>query len=731
MTGRDEAAVEAAVETLAERLQDGGPGLVVVRGAAGSGRSTVLRAVAERFPDAVLVDAVGRSADSVVAKLIDRIRPPQRRRFMARDTYGDLTDLMLGLRRDSRPLTVLVANAELAGSLRSGGEPQLMREVLDTLRIAAEEGRLQLVVERGASGPRDERPSNRAVTVVELPGGAGPEEFRALEAAVSAKVLAALRALANGQVWRMPVAAWAQLCSAAEVPTGEGELAGLVAELPCLVEEEEGIGFVRPALVEQLRYEGETAAAFHHRMTDLLLAAGPTESWALRSLPGHAAAAGRFDELLADASLLARIPQDALLEAFRACYPDGIERGTHAAALHFLSGYGLAGAPHGEWVAWLAHDAFTRGEVERAEALAAASPEPLPFRTVWSRWRAAGDFTPPTEPGHQSTVEIVEPAEFDGESAVVTEGSSSLRLVRDAATGRLLVALTDESAESERSRLVVLPSDSAALNIRADYNVTAVLPPGADRKAPALGVFHHPDADWAGAVGDLLVLAGAQGAYAVRLDVELLREGPEERLRSLIGGDGFLLPKPFDPAEVADLRSLLEQAFGPERIHRLTADQVPAGITHEPTRRLLTEVGVPKAAGLVGLWLTPQEGLPVRAWESTADAEQPPGSGPFHLIGDWLGAPLLLDGSDGRVLRMLDPKSPDHAAPREPLVGSSLESFVTMVALEKQYLEVYRTEGPDTYDVLEELQARVAGVDRPAAGSDVWQYALESDNWGD
>ncbi|WP_030464567.1 SUKH-4 family immunity protein [Kitasatospora sp. NRRL B-11411] len=397
-------------------------------------------------------------------------------------------------------------------------------------------------------------------------------------------------------------------------------------------------GFVRPALAEQLRYEDETAAAFHRRMTDLLLADGPAEPWALRSLPGHAAAAGRFDELLADASLLARIPQDALVEAFRACYPDGIERGTRAAALYFLVGYGLAGAPHGEWVAWLAHDAFTRGEVERAEALAEASPEPLPFRTVWSRWRAAGDFTPPTDPSHRSAVEIVEPALFEGELAVVTEGGGPLRIVRDAATGELLAPPFTRG--SEAPGLVVLPADSAALNVRANDNVTAVLAPGTDRgTAPALKVFHHPDADRAGAVGDLLVLAGCQGAYAVRLDVDLLREGPERRLRPLARWHRRLLPKPFDPAEVADLRSLLERAFGPEQIHRLTADQLPAGITHEPTRRLLTEVGVPEVADLISLRLAPQEGLPVRAWESTADAEQPPGSGPFHLIGDWMGAP--------------------------------------------------------------------------------------------
>ncbi|MFJ5885036.1 SUKH-4 family immunity protein [Kitasatospora cineracea] len=721
--------VGAAVEALAGRLRDGGPGLVVVRGAAGSGRSAVLGAVAERVPGAVLVDAAGRSADAVVAELLDRVRLRNPRRPTDGDRSRSLYDLGEALRRAERPPVILVANAELAGSLRSGAEPRLVRTVLSDLRKAAEKGRLQLVAEQSVSHPYNEGTSKRGITVVELPGGAGPEEFRALEANVSAEVLAALRALANGQLWRVPVAAWAQLCAAAEVPCSERELAGLAAELSCLAEDVDGVGFVRPALAEQLRYEDEAAVAFHHRMTDLLRADGPAEPWALRSLPGHAAAAGRFDELLADAALLATIPQGALVEAFRACYSDGVERGTRAAALYFLVGYGLAGASQGEWVAWLAHDAFTRGDVERAETLAAASPEPLPFRTVWSHWRAAGDFTPPAEPGHRSTVEIVEPAEFEGVLAVVTEGGGPLRIVRDAATGELLAP--PFAGESDVPGLVVLPADSAALNVRTSYHVTAVLPPGADRKAPALKVFHHPDADWSGAVGDLLVLAGAQGAYAVRLDVDLLREGPEQRLRPLARWHRRLLPKPFDPAEVADLRGLLERAFGPEQVHRLPADRLPAGITHEPTRRLLTEVGVPKVADLISLRLTPHEGLPVRAWESTPDAEQPTGSGPFHLIGDWLGAPLVLDGSDGRVLRMLSPAARDYDRPREPLAGSSLGSFLTMVALQEQYLRVYRSEGPDTGSVLEELGIRLAGVDPAAAGSDTWGYVLEPYNWAD
>ncbi|MFD0573398.1 SUKH-4 family immunity protein [Kitasatospora gansuensis] len=123
-------------------------------------------------------------------------------------------------------------------------------------------------------------------------------------------------------------------------------------------------------------------------------------------------------------------------------------------------------------------------------------------------------------------------------------------------------------------------------------------------------------------------------------------------------------------------------------------------------------------------------GLAPRAWESTSDAEQPSGSGPFHLLGEWMGAPLVLDGADGRVLRMLPPNSSEWAHPREPLAGSSLESFVTMVALQKQYLQVHGTGGPDRDDVLAELQLHLDGVDRAAAASDCWQYVLETDNWG-
>ncbi|WP_457032514.1 SUKH-4 family immunity protein [Kitasatospora sp. P5_F3] len=715
MTGRDEAAVGAVIAAATERLRDGGPGRLFVSGPAGSGKSAVLAALAAEFPAAVLVDAAGRSSDSVVQELIERTGRAQRR------PEADLIDLVLALRKEREPRILLVANVDLAGSLTSGGEPAVLQAVLASLRIPATEGPLRLVVEQ-VEGPElpDTSSSKYEESVLNLPSGPGADRVRALTEEAPAEALGALRALAWSQLRRVPVHGWAALCRAAEVPFDVHRLAEWAAQLPWLVQEEDGsVRFADLALAADLRRGAPDVSGLHSRMTDALLAGEPADDWAVRSLPGHAVAAGRFDDLLADASALARVPQDALLEGFRAGYRQGIPNGTPAAALHFVSGYGLAGAPHGEWVAWLAHDAFTRGEFARAEELASACPEPLPFRTVWSQWRPAGDFTPPVPPGHLSDLEYVAAAEFRGELVVLTVDEDDVRVVRDAGTGEPLPTAAVEAD------LVELPDEAADLSVRPRWRYTTVR----DAEARTVGVFHHPDAGHAGAVGDLLVLADRQGAYAVRLDTDRLRQGPDHRLVQLISGHQ-LLPRPFDPAAVADLRGLLERTFGPERVHRLAEDEVPTGITHEPTRRLLTAVGVPSVEGLIGLWLEPAAGLEPRTWESTSDAEQPAGSGPFHLVGEWMGAPLVLDGADGRVLRMIPPNSPKYTHPREPLAGSSLESFVTMVALQQRYLQVHRTGGPDRYDVLAELQLQLTGVDQAAAALDCWQYVLEPDNWG-
>ncbi|KDN80739.1 SUKH-4 family immunity protein [Kitasatospora cheerisanensis] len=706
MTGRDEAAVAAAIGAATERLAGGKRGLLYVTGPAGSGRSAVLAGIAEALPEAILIDAAGRTAESVVRELIDRTG------LLSRPGLGSLNELRRAMRTDSTARTVLLANTQLAGSLACGGEGDRVRAVGAAIGIAAQEGALQLVVEQPQppEQPADE-PTGYWQDVLRLPTGQGPEELAALAEAVPERTLAALRVLADAQLRRVPVAAWAELCRAAGLDLTEAELAAVTAE-PLVREADGTVGFDRPALVEELRRPAVEAAEFHGRMTDRLLEADLAEPWAARSLPGHAAVAGRFDDLLADARALAHVPQDALTEGFRTAYGDidGFRHGTHAAALHYLAGYGLTGAPHGEWVAWLAHDAHTRGQFDRAEALAAACPEPLTFRTVWSRWSPVGAFTPRTWPWHTEEIDRVYPAELDGRPVVVTEDEDENGYVSDAATGELLGEAGDE-----------LERGTATLTVRSRIEYATVLdgPDGAP-----LGVFHHPDADAAGAVGDLLVAAGPRGAYAVRPDVKLLRDGPDHRLVPLVGGFGWQLPRPYDPAETPDLRQLLEQAFGAEQLRRI--EDVPDGITHGPTRELLATVGLPVVDSRTGYWLTPDEGLPATPWP---EGVEPAGTGPYHLIGGWVGAYLVLDGSDGRVLRMRPANWPADTPPAEPLIGSSLQSFLTMIGVQTQYLTVYWTAAADSYDLLSELRTRIAGIDPEAAATDSWQYVLEPDTW--
>ncbi|KJK56697.1 SUKH-4 family immunity protein [Saccharothrix sp. ST-888] len=722
---RDEAVLAAAVEEArgwltgperAGRLYVGG-----VSGAAQAGRTALLEALRAEFPEALYLDAGGLSAEGLVRGLVEQLDPAQQNGL---DSLDDLERLF---RSDKEPRIVLVANTQWAGALSTSGEPARVAEVLTALGYARERAPFKLITEV-ASVPQSPPAGCR---VIELPGSSRSEIAESVRQGLPPRAVLALRALAHAQLRAVPVEAWAALCRAAEVEVAEDELLGWADELPWLSVTAAGlIGFRSAAVAPALRELPGTASESVHRRMAAALQSGTPADWASRSLPGHAAAAGSFDDLLADPAVLARIPQEALLEGFGAGYPAGIAQGTHAAALHYLAGCGPAGVSHGEWVAWLSHDAFTRGRFERAAQLAEASPEPLPFTTVWSHWRASGDFTRPaagltTEPIGVAAVS------WAGSPAVFAEDEDGNALVRAAATGELLAGPL--AAEEEPDELELLPEDSPAAPrwlIEADGQDAEVFDAGDGRR---LGVLRHPGTGQFGVVGDLVVVAGSQGTCALRIEPSRLRQEPGRRPTLSALPYGEVLARPYEGAEREDTRALLERVFGPEDVHRLRPADVPAGVGHEPTRRVLTEVGVPEVAGLIGLWLDPltAEGLGPRPWESVEEAQQPDGSGPFYSLGEWMGCPLLLDGADGRVLRMLPADASEWQHPREPLVGTDLRSFLTMVALESWYLDVHRAyRGPDQDEVLAELRLRLAGVDPEAAARDCWEYALEPDNWG-
>ncbi|UFS99741.1 SUKH-4 family immunity protein [Nocardia huaxiensis] len=708
MTRHDDIASGSSVLDSAFReLLDGEPGLLYVCGPEGSGKTTALHRFAAAAPDTHLVDAAGLDADSVVAQLLTQ---PTRR------PCRDFADLISALRRDRKGRTIIIANAHRVGSLLSGGAPQGLRGVLRWLRIATREGQLRLIVECDRAPDLTDPAEQQRTRVVEL---SSPD----IEPVVppDGPALPAVRALAQAQLRRLPIEGWAMLCHAAGLSVTTVQLTEWATEFPFLARDPDGIGFSSSALAEQLRHEFD-AADLHAHMTGLLRTGDLSADWQRRSLPGHAIAAGRFDDLLADANALARIPQDALVEAFRAGYPDGIERGTHAASLHYLTGYGLTGAPHGEWVAHLAHDAILRGDPERARLLAESCPEPLLFHTVWSRQRARGDFREP-EPWHTTDLETVGATRYNGTPAAVSVDEDGIAFILDATTGETLAGPVPDAFDHPGLTDVFedgVPVDGE-LTTSGNWRRTTIL-----RDGEPLGIFHHPTADYATMAADILVMAGPHGACGVRIDPTLLRTHPTTHLTPLLGAHGRLRPRPFDPTTLTNPRHLLEQVFTPAHLHRRT--DLPETITHTPTRRLFTDTGVPAIEWLLGITLDPTGELPTRTWHSIPEADQPPGAGPFHLLGDCLGTPLLLDGSTGRVLRMIPADAPSYLHPRHHLLGTTLESFVLMLALLQRYATIHRTAGPDRNDVLAELRRHLPEVD-PAATTDIWQHLLHFDEW--
>ncbi|MFD7449808.1 SUKH-4 family immunity protein [Kitasatospora sp. NPDC059827] len=100
------------------------------------------------------------------------------------------------------------------------------------------------------------------------------------------------------------------------------------------------------------------------------------------------------------------------------------------------------------------------------------------------------------------------------------------------------------------------------------------------------------------------------------------------------------------PALVADLAT----AEGEGGVRRFGEDELPANVTHGPTRRLLTEVGLPVSGRCV---LEVDAEGPLEGYEPEDDEEEPSERAyqrGFPVLGGWMYEfDVLLDGATGRV----------------------------------------------------------------------------------
>ncbi|WP_437084245.1 SUKH-4 family immunity protein [Streptomyces sp. enrichment culture] len=625
---------------------------------------------------------------------------------------------------------VVVTNTQWAGRTRSTAEPLYTAEHLaGTLGIDFRITGVRFVIEIDST-VRDLGARVRQPLVLAPPA----DTVRRTDiSGLSPRWRTAALALALAEPRQLRFEEWQMLCRALGESFTSGELRTIATELPfvTVTEDDAPVTLAHHWVSRDLRAEvpDEDFRAFETAVVDRLLACAEDDGLAdyrARALPAHAAAAGRFEELLSLPRAVAACHRGALIEALPVAFPDGVPAGTFAADLHYLDSLGLAPSSHAEWISVLHLVALSQGRTERARVLA-ESAGVLPWRAVWTNWRAPGCLT--RQGPHIPAVARVSVDTSTDPGTVTSTFTGGGSAIWDAATGRPVGGdpRGDTSALPPTVADTTTPSplwtvDTPSWNL---LRLGLVTTPSVRRTVQAPSV-----RDAAGA-GSLVIIAGGRGLYAIEPDPRPTDGAPARPLPA-VGPRCRITPRPFDEAVRVPARTRLCDVFGEDAVARIAVEQLPAGLTHEPTRRFLAEVGFPSVAGFYSLnthnLLT--TGLVEHPWDGSGNSVTPVGDGPFYELGSWIGGVLLLDGRAGRVLRRTRPGAVDADRPGDPLAGSSLASFVAMVCLQWEYMRGYTTsDGLDGADLLAELTAWLTAVDPAAAATRNWGHVLEEDNF--
>ncbi|MGV9233265.1 SUKH-4 family immunity protein [Streptomyces nigra] len=249
--------------------------------------------------------------------------------------------------------------------------------------------------------------------------------------------------------------------------------------------------------------------------------------------------------------------------------------------------------------------------------------------------------------------------------------------------------------------------------------------------ASTLHLIQAPKVKAVACTGDLIVIGGRRGIYAIKPNPDYVDETPLPTLPA-VTWRREVTPRPYDEAACRPTRDLVLDVFDAENAPLLTEDQLPAGLTHEPTRRFLTETGFPAVNDFLSLNThnLAAIGFTEHTWEGTKDFKTPVGDGPFYELGTWIGGILLLDGPTGRVLRQSRKNAVDGDHPGDPLAGTSLAQFTAMIRQQWKYMLAYATDGDlDGDDLIEELKTCLAGIDPAAATTRNWGHVTETDEF--
>ncbi|MGW8395618.1 SUKH-4 family immunity protein [Streptomyces lydicus] len=686
-----------AVARLLEWWRDGRREPVAeLAGAPESGRTRVLRQVQEALPPGVWVDATGLTAEEVLQRVLAaaEVAPPPHRRAGWR---GELRAADLG----DRP--VFLANAHRAGRTRTSVQPD--RVVRSLARDIAVSARTKVVVE---ADPPARTPPRRGLLALHLLSDA-PSDAPSDATDEESPVPLAVRALALAELPRTPLAVWGELAEAvgAELPE-RAALPEFVRQFPGLLDLDGAWVFFREERVARRLRRDFDAAQFRAagaRLLDRLPARSPSEGtlpdrddpvgqYLTHALPLHALHAGRFDDVQRDGEVLAHLDQVALLDAANCASPHGLDRRTPAGDAANLWLSGVDSLPQSTWAAWLHLMSTVRGDTEVADGIA-RSGIGLPWKVRWAHWRPPGGWdlsylqpgpqlalSDVTEDvGEDITGDVTEDASEDaghdvpgaaGRRVVAGQGAWDRRVrLWDAATGEQLGGPWSDGVPRPGQAEPLWPPDR-------DPQLT---PPWVQLTTYGIAPELISDTLRPKGLDGLVVVAGPGGVFAV----EPADPGGFDGLGDVHGEPFFApygrvdggtdWPAP-DPA-------VLDALFGPGTVRRAAAGALPAGLTDEGARRLLTETGLPAFRGaemrLVALDEEPLAELSAdEVWEFTEDDDVPEsaGRGPYYRLGIWGGHRLVLDGEGGGVHVVPGEDEPGY---EQPLVASSLSTFVAML----------------------------------------------------
>ncbi|MGW7662170.1 SUKH-4 family immunity protein [Streptomyces sp. NPDC054756] len=716
---------QETVDQLRARLDHLKPthGFVYLDGPSGAGKSRLLQEFADATPGAVLIDAAGCTAEQVADRVVRAIGVPHD------NDQRSLFDLYLIAQEQDLSHVVILTNTQWAGTTRHTDEPWNVAIGGIVAQFGIKSGRVgvKFIVEVDTE-VHELRPRSRPVVLAPDHGTS-----RWSPDSLSSRERAALSALALSERHHVRFDEWQTLCSMLGADLDEAELRTIATESPLVTVDPSAhrpVGFTHERDARTLRRDipADAYRAFQYAITDRLFACtddDPLDSYLAHSLPAHAAAADRFEELLEDPRLVAKCTRATLLSALRLAFPHRIPAGSQAADLYYLANLELAPSSQDEWVSLLHLVALCQGDTERADALAEAAG-PLPWRTVWTHWRAPGRVRPC-------------PPQIDGVTALraTPDGSTVTSSTRDgheqtwdAATGRLL-SRTAELTGAEGSAVAeATPTSPAPARWEAETSwnlvrVSAVGNPSTHR------VIQAPKADEVACAGNLIVIGGSRGIYAIEPNPDYVEDSPLPAL-PVVTWYTEVTPRPYHEAACRPTRDLVLDVFDGDIAPLLTEDKLPAGLTHQPTRRFLTETGFPAISNFLSLNThnLAGTGFIEHTWEGTKDFETRVGDGPFYELGTWIGGVLLLDGPTGRVLRQSRKNAVDGDRPGDPLAGTSLAQFTAMVCLQWKYMMAYVTDGGlDGDDLIEELKAWLAGIDPAAAATRNWGHVTETEEF--